>query len=128
MGALLRIKSQRTLGPLFTWEVSIRPSHKLITSGPYAFVRHPSYTGSILFLIGEVIFATSHGTLLSECVGYYPRVAFYGGLFCLLGMSMGAVTMINRTVSEDQVLRKEFGKEWDEWSTKVKYRLVPGVF
>lgn len=33
-----------------------------------------------------------------------------------------------RTRVEDEVLKKEFGKEWEEWSTRVRWRLCPGVY
>ncbi|CAF4350854.1 unnamed protein product, partial [Rotaria sordida] len=32
-----------TLGAFFTFELTIRSTHKLIKTGPYAYVRHPSY-------------------------------------------------------------------------------------
>ena len=51
-GAFLRLWSYHTLGELFTFEVVVRPDHKLITSGPHAYVRHPSYTGVALLLLG----------------------------------------------------------------------------
>ena len=40
------------MGSLFTFETSIRKGHTLITSGPYAIVRHPSYAGFTLVVIG----------------------------------------------------------------------------
>ncbi|OAX34700.1 ICMT-domain-containing protein, partial [Rhizopogon vinicolor AM-OR11-026] len=45
IGAAVRSHCYRTLGRLFTFELSIRQDHKLVTSGPYSIVRHPSYTG-----------------------------------------------------------------------------------
>jgi len=40
---------------MFTFEMSIRKNHKLITSGPYAIVRHPSYVGVILVASGLML-------------------------------------------------------------------------
>ena len=40
-GSLIRLASYRALGNLFTFELSIRKDHKLITSGPYSMVRYP---------------------------------------------------------------------------------------
>jgi len=51
VGGLIRYKCYRTLGSMFTFEMSIRKDHILVTSGPYAIVRHPSYTGIILVAI-----------------------------------------------------------------------------
>ena len=52
IGGLIRYKCYRAMGTLFTFEMSIRKGHMLITSGPYAIVRHPSYAGVILVVIG----------------------------------------------------------------------------
>ena len=40
-GGALRAWCYQTLGRLFTFEISIMDKHSLVTSGPYAFVRHP---------------------------------------------------------------------------------------
>lgn len=29
---------------------------------------------------------------------------------------------------EDDLMRKEFGKKWEEWAKVVRYRLIPGVY
>ena len=55
LGGLIRYKCYQALGHMFTFEVSIRRYHKLVTSGPYAIVRHPSYVGSILVVIGVLL-------------------------------------------------------------------------
>jgi len=128
-GSRLRALGQRTLGPLFTWEVTIQPTHKLITSGPYAYVRHPSYAGTLVMVLGEIIFVRSRGTFLSECLSTaYPRFTFYGGWLVFSGMSFGLSSMVRRTWKEDAILHQEFGKEWEDWASKVKYRLFPGIF
>ncbi|GAW00659.1 ICMT-domain-containing protein [Lentinula edodes] len=48
------IHCYRTLGQLFVFELRIQKDHRLITEGPYAYVRHPSYTGLILTIIALV--------------------------------------------------------------------------
>ena len=55
LGGLIRYTCYRALGRMFTFEMSIRRNHKLITSGPYAIVRHPSYVGSILVIGGMML-------------------------------------------------------------------------
>lgn len=52
LGGLIRYKCYRVLGSMFTFEMSIREGHVLVTSGPYAIVRHPAYIGAILVVIG----------------------------------------------------------------------------
>lgn len=51
-GGGLRLWAMHTLGRLFTFEVAIRTNHDIIRHGPYAVLRHPSYTGAIMGLVG----------------------------------------------------------------------------
>lgn len=59
LGGYLRFICFRALGRLFTFEMSIRDEHELITDGPYSIVRHPSYTGAVLTLIGIICWHSS---------------------------------------------------------------------
>lgn len=36
--------------------------------------------------------------------------------------------LIGRTFKEDEMMKAEFGKNWEAWAAKVKWRLIPGVF
>src|SRR5262249_28573038 len=51
-GAALRCWAMLTLGPLFTLPVQVRPGQPLIERGPYRWIRHPSYVGADLALLG----------------------------------------------------------------------------
>jgi len=53
-GMVVRWWAITVLGRFFTVDVAIHDDHQLVTRGPYAFVRHPSYTGALLacFAIG----------------------------------------------------------------------------
>lgn len=66
-GSVIRLVCFRTLGPLFTFELTISPAHSLVTHGPYAIVRHPSYTGIYLTLLGSSAVALAPGSWLHEC-------------------------------------------------------------
>ena len=59
LGGYIRYCCFRALGRLFTFEMSIRDEHELITDGPYGVVRHPSYTGAILTVIGIILWHSS---------------------------------------------------------------------
>ena len=51
-GIMLRWYSIARLGRFFTVDVSIAREHRLIDSGPYRFIRHPSYTGALIAFLG----------------------------------------------------------------------------
>jgi protein-S-isoprenylcysteine O-methyltransferase len=52
IGSVLRRYCWRTLGKYFTGDVKARPDQPVITSGPYRWVRHPSYTAGMIMFIG----------------------------------------------------------------------------
>lgn len=128
-GSLFRYWAQTTCSQFFTWELSIRPGHKLCTRGPYSIVRHPSYTGLYVLCPGLVLFAFSRHTLFSECISWMSSPAYYG--YCAVVMVLVAtvnVSFTKRAVKEDEMLKREFGKEWEDWAVKTKYRIFPGIW
>ncbi len=56
LGLGLRIWSIRVLGAFFTTTVKEVDNHQLVTSGPYATIRHPSYLGAYLAFVGNAVF------------------------------------------------------------------------
>jgi len=53
-GLALRTWSFLVLGRFFTWNVEVQPDQKLIQSGPYRLIRHPSYTGALLTFLASI--------------------------------------------------------------------------
>jgi protein-S-isoprenylcysteine O-methyltransferase Ste14 len=47
-----RVWSRFSLGRYFTYTVQTSSDQPVITNGPYRFVRHPSYTGVLLMVLG----------------------------------------------------------------------------
>ncbi|KAF4581454.1 hypothetical protein EYR40_009740 [Pleurotus pulmonarius] len=125
--ASFRFWAFTTLGRFFDFQVSIQTDHKLITEGPYTYVRHPSYTGFYLMYIGVVMEAFSPGHWLRD-----------HGIQNVIGLGAcglwGLQTLIlfagiwKRLDLEDAVLRREFGKDWDDWKRRVPSRLIPGIY
>ncbi|KAI0271638.1 hypothetical protein BC834DRAFT_860526 [Gloeopeniophorella convolvens] len=114
------------LGRHFTFEVAILDDHKLVTTGPYSIVRHPSYTGGALIVLGILIGFWSPGSWWMEG----------GTIGTVIGKVVIAVWMVklvhfsvilSRAPTEDVVLHKEFGKVWEEYAARVPYLYVPGV-
>lgn len=127
-GGVFRNRARDALGNLFKYEVSLQSSHKLITTGPYAYVRHPSYTGAATLATGLCIFLFSPETLLVECLETYALVkvvrAFIVG-FCAYAATWA---ILSRAEEEDKLLRKEFGKQWDDWASRTRYKVIPYIY
>ncbi|KAF8210971.1 hypothetical protein K438DRAFT_1808557, partial [Mycena galopus ATCC 62051] len=71
-GTAIRVRCYAILRSLFTFQLSIRADHHLITTGPYAVVRHPSYTGALLAGTGAVLCTLAPGAWAVECLA--PRL------------------------------------------------------
>ncbi|KAJ7124495.1 hypothetical protein C8R44DRAFT_734971 [Mycena epipterygia] len=127
-GALIRLHCYRALGKHFTFEMGISQGHKLITTGPYTYVRHPSYTGAVLVYLGLLCYYGSPGSWLMECVF---KGSTAGTVFCAASasaMSLVVIGLLSRISKEDAALRCEFGQEWDAWADRVPYVLIPGFY
>ncbi|KAG6375665.1 hypothetical protein JVT61DRAFT_3237 [Boletus reticuloceps] len=55
VGGILRFAAFQTLGPYYTFIQCLRKEHKLITTGPYAIIRHPGYAGLLYCITGWCI-------------------------------------------------------------------------
>ena len=127
-GGAIRGWCHQTLGRFFTWEVAVRDGHQLVTSGPYAIVRHPSYTGWLLLMAGNFMLLTSAGSYFTEA-GLWESTAGKAVACTVMGyLSWVTMHLIKRTASEDDILRNEFGPQWDEWAEKTPYRLIPFIY
>ena len=123
-GASIRVWCYRALGRLFTFELLLLPHHKLVTSGPYAIVRHPSYMGAILVLGGTLLVHGARGALTHEC----PVACYLWTIFWSLLMAISCAMTVDQCTREDRVLHSAFGREWEAWSGRVRWRLVPWVY
>ncbi len=82
-------------------------NQKVISTGPYALVRHPMYVGVLVFVIGVPL-----------ALGSY-----WGLLFLLLNLPI----LILRILDEEQMLRTDLAGYVD-YTQKVRYRLVPHLW
>ena len=126
IASLLRLSSFRSLGRHFTYQLAILPSHTLVTTGPYAYIRHPSYAALPFIISGCALSFTSQGTVLREWFGESRADRVILGV--LTGMLYVGWRFVKRAEVEDQVLKGEFGREWEEWARVVKYRFIPGLY
>ncbi|HEY6458425.1 MAG TPA: isoprenylcysteine carboxylmethyltransferase family protein [Steroidobacteraceae bacterium] len=107
-GQLLRWWSIATLGRFFTVNVAVREGHQLVDSGPYRYVRHPAYTGILLFHLGAALCLCNLVSLIALTV---PTT----------------VALLNRIRVEEDVLRCGLGDRYGQYMTRTK-RLIPGLY
>lgn len=107
-GMLLRAWAVHVLADHFTVEVTIQPGHRLIRRGPYRWLRHPSYTGSLMTFYG---FALALGNLGSLLVIVLPVTAAF----------------FRRIRVEERVLSEAFPTQYAAYARQTK-RLVPFVW
>ena len=127
-GTALRYWAIRTLGRLFTYQLAVHNDHKLVTSGPYAAVRHPSYTGAQVAIVGTALLQLAPGSLWAQCIAAGGWAAATAKAFAIVYVANWAYLWsggLTRSSREDHVLRQEFGSEWTAWAERTPYRLYP---
>ena len=87
--------------------IQLDRGHKVCESGPYRIVRHPGYAGNILPLIG-IIFALD-------------------SLWTIIPSLLALIVIFIRTILEDKALLEELSG-YREYASRVRYRLIPGIF
>lgn len=107
VGLGLRGWSIATLGRFFQYRIEVQPGHRVVAGGPYRYVRHPSYSGMALILLG---IALATGDVLSLAI-----VAALAGI----GLAV-------RIRAEERQLGDALGSEYERFAAERK-RLVPHV-
>ncbi|KAG2153579.1 uncharacterized protein EDB93DRAFT_1239784 [Suillus bovinus] len=127
-GGLIRWWCFRTLDRFFTFQLSVRKGHRLFTTGPYAVVRHPSYTGGFMQLFGMIILHGSPTSWLRHSGVLDILGLKLAAVVWLTGMTLVSINILSRISEEDEALKSAFGDEWARWAKAVKYRLIPGIY
>lgn len=100
--------SVRALGKQWAMRARLVEGHQLITVGPYAHIRNPIYTGMLGMLIATGL-ATEHWLAL------------------LIALPIFVAGMVIRIRTEENLLREEFGQEFDNYARRVP-AVLPGVY
>ncbi len=107
-GLALRWFSVFYLGRLYSFEVTIANDHQVINTGPYRYLRHPAYSGSLLSFFG-----------LGICTGNFLSLL----LFTLpIGWAL-----LHRIKIEEVALSDALGKNYTDYAEKTS-RLIPFVY
>jgi protein-S-isoprenylcysteine O-methyltransferase Ste14 len=80
---------------------------RVISDGPYGFVRHPGYTGAILTFLAS-------GLALNSLLSILTALIFLA-------------VLIRRTAIEDRMLHGELAG-YADYAAKVRYRLIPWIW
>jgi protein-S-isoprenylcysteine O-methyltransferase Ste14 len=108
LGIAVRQWAARTLGRYFTRSVMIREGHRVITSGPYQFVRHPGYAGVLVSLVGLALTLGNWLSVVLMVIGFF-------------------LAHIPRIKAEEAVLEVNLGEQYREFE-RTRKRLIPGVW
>ena len=87
--------------------IQIADDQKVISTGPYALVRHPMYAGALLLIAGMPLALDS----------------WYG----LVGIVVILPMLIWRLQDEERFLRRNL-PGYADYTSKVRWRLIPGLF
>jgi len=108
LGIILRQYAIRVLGRYFTRIVATRADQPVVQNGPYKFIRHPAYSGTLLTLLGIGLAMTNWASLAAILV-----CSFIGFFY--------------RVLVEERALRTSLGQPYVEYMGRTK-RFVPFVF
>ncbi|PYX88154.1 MAG: isoprenylcysteine carboxylmethyltransferase family protein, partial [Acidobacteria bacterium] len=97
-----------TLGQNWSSKVTIKVEHELIRNGPYAYVRHPIYTGILLALVGTALAMAEWRAVIAVMLAWF---SFY-----------------TKARIEESMLSQEFGAAFAEHCQHTGFflpRLIP---
>lgn len=107
-GTLFRIYAIHLLGKYFSSTVQIKSEHKIVTVGAYRYLRHPSYTGAYVAMLGCSVF-------LHSIIG-----------MLIFGIGMLFVYHL-RIKTEEQIMNQKFKDEYLNYSKRT-WRIFPFVW
>ncbi len=103
-GLALAIWARVHLGSNWSGTVTVKQGHELIRSGPYAWVRHPIYTGLITALIGTAVAS--------------------GTVHAAVGLLIITASLMRKSRAEEEFMRQTFPGEYQRYSAEVP-ALIP---
>lgn len=104
LGLAFAIRARQHLGSNWSARPAIQENHTLTRTGPYAYVRHPIYTGLLTGVLGTAI-AT-------------------GSLSAFIALAVALLALFWKIKIEEKLLLEEFGEEYERYRRDVK-ALVP---
>ena len=106
-GLAFAVWARRHIGRNWSATVTLKQDHELVTSGPYALVRHPIYTGLLFGFLGSAF-------ALGQWRG-------------LLAVAIVWLALLRKYRLEERWMHERFGTAYDAYRARVK-ALVPFLF
>ncbi|NTW71755.1 MAG: isoprenylcysteine carboxylmethyltransferase family protein, partial [Eubacteriaceae bacterium] len=106
IGVFIWLYSQGILGRYWSPQLQIQSEHKLVTSGPYIWVRHPIYAGSIIWAWGLALFTSN-------------TIFFLVAALITIGANL-------RALKEEKMLIRHFGKVYLSYMEQTG-RFIPKI-
>ena len=106
-GLAFAVWARRHIGRNWSAIVTLKQDHELVTSGPYAWVRHPIYTGLLFGFLGSAFALGQWRGLLAVAIVY--------------------LSLLRKYRLEERWMRERFGIAYDAYRARVK-ALVPFLF
>ncbi len=107
-GLFIRSWAFFTLGNYFIWHIVVQKDQKVISSGPYVYIRHPGYFGALVTYVSTALF-----------------------LHAWFSLALSAVILpaafIRRIDHEEAELKNSLGAAYESYSGSVK-RFIPGIW
>lgn len=107
-GMAFRYYAIVVLGRYFTRQVTVHAGQTVVERGPYRYIRHPSYTGLLVALIGVALALNNWAGLAAMLLCAAPGFAY-------------------RIAVEEQELRRALGDAYRDYMARTR-RLIPFVF
>ena len=108
LGLAIRVWAVAALGRAFRTTVEVDPDQRIVSSGPYRWVRHPSYTGLLLIVAGLGL-AARNWLALATCV------------------ALPLAAVLRRIHVEEAELTRVLGQPYRDYEARTK-RLIPGLW
>ncbi|KAJ5931042.1 Phospholipid methyltransferase [Penicillium verhagenii] len=127
IGAYVRLSAFGGLGRYFTFHLTV--PGRLVTTGIYGWVQHPSYTGHLAVMAGCTLLFTRWDGALACWIEKSTLVALsgLGSIIWASFMGVSVWAILTRVKDEEDMLKQTFGKQWEDWNRSTK-RFIPGLF
>ena len=108
LGVALRTWAILAMGHLFKFVVVIQDDHRVVSSGPYRLIRHPSYSGGLLALAGA-------------------GIALHNWISIVAAAGVPLLAILIRIAVEEARMTRDLGDDYRSYARCTK-RLIPGVW